>query len=104
MLERFLNLLEGLSCLNGRAVLLAVSGGIDSMCLAELFLRTGRPFEVLHCNFGLRGADSDADCALVSDWCRERGIPCHIKPFDTFDYASAHGVSIEMAARDLRYA
>ena len=104
MLERFLNLLEGLSCLNDRAVLLAVSGGIDSMCLAELFLRTGRPFEVLHCNFGLRGADSDADCALVSDWCREHVIPYHIKQFDTFDYASAHGVSIEMAARDLRYA
>ena len=104
MLERFLNLLEELSCLKGRTVLLAVSGGVDSMCLAELFFRSGRPFEVLHCHFGLRGADSDADCALVSDWCRDRGIPCHVKQFDTIRYASAQGISIEMAARDLRYA
>ena len=104
MLERLIHTLEGLPCQPDRVVLLAVSGGMDSMCMADLFLRTGRPFEVLHCNFGLRGADSDADEVLVREWCMEAGVPFHVRHFDTSWYAAEQGVSIEMAARDLRYA
>ena len=83
--------------------LLAVSGGADSMCLLEKVRLQGGPFAVAHCNFRLRGAESDADEALVREYCSGYGIPLHVKGFDTADYASERGVSIEMAARELRY-
>ena len=85
--------------------LLAVSGGIDSMCLASLFLNSsaGRRFAVAHCNFHLRGEDSDSDEALVAAWCGRNGVRYHKADFDTEHYASSHSVSIEMAARELRY-
>ena len=85
--------------------LLAVSGGIDSICLASLFLNSsaGRRFAVAHCNFHLRGEDSDSDEALVAVWCGRNGVRYHKADFDTEQYASSHNVSIEMAARELRY-
>ena len=85
--------------------LLAVSGGMDSMCMADLFLReTGKDnFAVAHCNFSLRGDESDGDEALVRDWAESNGVRLFVKRFDTSAYAKAHGISIEMAARDLRY-
>lgn len=85
--------------------LLAVSGGIDSMCLASLFLNSsaGRRFAVAHCNFHLRGEYSDSDEALVAAWCGRNGVRYHKADFDTEQYASSHSVSIEMAARELRY-
>ena len=85
--------------------LLAVSGGIDSICLASLFLNSssGRRFAVAHCNFHLRGKDSDSDEALVAAWCGRNGVRYHKADFDTEQYASSHNVSIEMAARELRY-
>lgn len=85
--------------------LLAVSGGIDSICLASLFLNSsaGRRFAVAHCNFHLRGEDSDSDEALVAAWCGRNGVRYHKADFDTEQYASSHSVSIEMAARELRY-
>ena len=87
-------------------ILLAVSGGIDSMYLAnrapELF--PGARFGVAHCNFGLRGEESDGDEAFVRAWCGRRGLPFHLKRFDTRAWAAEHGQSIEMAARELRYA
>lgn len=85
--------------------LLAVSGGIDSICLASLFLNSsaGRRFTVAHCNFHLRGEDSDSDEALVAAWCGRNGVRYHKRDFDTEQYASSHNVSIEMAARELRY-
>ena len=87
-------------------ILLAVSGGIDSMYLAnrapELF--PGARFAVAHCNFRLRGAESDADEAFVRDWCRGHGLECFVRAFDTRDCAASRGISIEMAARELRYA
>ena len=87
------------------AALLAVSGGIDSICLASLFLNSssGRRFAVAHCNFHLRGEDSDSDEALVAAWCGRNGVRYHKADFDTEQYASSHNVSIEMAARELRY-
>ena len=87
-------------------ILLAVSGGIDSMYLTnrapELF--PGARFAVAHCNFGLRGAESDGDEAFVQAWCTEHGMECFTEHFDTRAYAAEHGQSIEMAARELRYA
>lgn len=86
-------------------LLLAVSGGVDSMCMADLFqsLEERVPFAVAHCNFHLRGEESDGDEALVADWAREHSVPLHITSFDTEKYASDNGISIEMAARELRY-
>ena len=85
--------------------LLAVSGGIDSMCMADLFLREigADSFAIAHCNFHLRGAESDGDEALVKAWADSNGVRMHRVDFDTKAYAGERGVSIEMAARDLRY-
>ena len=87
-------------------VLLAVSGGIDSMCMAELFAALGPhlSFAMAHCNFHLRGEESDGDEALVRSWAEAHGITLHVRDFDTETYARENGISIEMAARDLRYA
>ncbi len=86
-------------------ILLAVSGGIDSMYMLhrapELF--PGASFAAAHCNFSLRGAESDGDEAFVRDECRSLGIECFTVRFDTRSYATEHGISIEMAARELRY-
>ena len=84
-------------------VLVAVSGGRDSMVLAEKVRRSDGPFAVAHCNFRLRGADSDADEALVREWASKYGVKCHVRAFDTEAFAAAKGISIEMAARQLRY-
>ncbi len=80
-------------------VLLAVSGGVDSMCMAELFLRSSlKPgFALAHCNFHLRGGESDSDEALVRSWGGRYGIKVHTVDFDTAGYAEKYGVSIEMA-------
>ena len=67
----------------------------------ELF--PGSEAAVAHCNFSLRGAESDGDERFVRGRCRELGVPCFVKRFDTAAYASENGISIEMAARDLRY-
>ena len=84
-------------------VLVAVSGGRDSMVLAEKVRREGGPFAVAHCNFRLRGAESDADEALVREWAAKHGVTCHVQAFDTETYAATEGISVEMAARKLRY-
>ena len=88
-----------------KSTLLAISGGIDSMCMADIFVRRCpcESLAVAHCNFNLRGAESDGDEALVRSWAEEHGIRCHVKSFDTKDFAARHGISIEMAARELRY-
>lgn len=91
--------------MKSKSTLLAISGGIDSMCMADIFVRR-YPYEslaVAHCNFNLRGSESDGDEALVRRWADEHGIRCHVKSFDTRSFAAEHGVSIEMAARELRY-
>lgn len=84
-------------------LLVAVSGGIDSICLAQKVRLEGGPFAMAHCNFGLRGAESDGDEAFVKEWAGRYGIPIHVKHFDTQAFASANGISVEMAARRLRY-
>lgn len=86
-------------------VLLAVSGGVDSMTMAALFaagVRCG--IAVAHMNFSLRGEESDRDERFVADWCGASGVRFFCKRVDTVSYAAEHGISIEMAARNLRYA
>ena len=83
--------------------LVAVSGGIDSMCLAEKVRLEGGPFAIAHCNFGLRGEESDGDEEFVRAWAARYGVQCHVKHFDTLEYAASEKISTEMAARRLRY-
>ncbi len=104
MQERFDRILKGLLP-DGEAVLLAVSGGIDSMCMADLFLNSAAkvPFALAHCNFHLRGEESDSDEILVREWAERHEVIFIKKDFDTRGYAVSKGISIEMAARELRY-
>lgn len=88
---------------HGSRVLAAVSGGIDSMCMLELMDKCGYDYGIAHCNFHLRGDDSDADAGFVNSWAERHGVKCHNIDFDTVEYASTRGISIEMAARELRY-
>lgn len=85
-------------------ILLTVSGGIDSIVLFDLFLKAGFSFAVAHCNFCLRGDESDKDEQFVSDLAIRNGISFHVKRFDTSSFASNNALSIQMAARELRYA
>ena len=84
-------------------ILLAVSGGADSMLMLHLFVNAGFPIAVAHCNFGLRGAESDEEEQFVANYCDHHNLVCHIKHFNTSEFAMQEGISIEMAARDLRY-
>ena len=86
-------------------LLLAVSGGMDSMCLAHLYLQTYgvSGFAMAHCNFNLRADEGDGDTALVEEWAGSYGVRLHVERFDTLAFAEQNGLSIEMAARELRY-
>jgi tRNA(Ile)-lysidine synthase len=85
-------------------IIVALSGGVDSMVMTELFYQLNQNIFVAHCNFQLRGMESDRDSSFVKNYCKQRNIPHEIKYFDTKQYAKEHGISIQMAARDLRYA
>ena len=104
MFEKFLKYLS-FKCEAGcRAkIILAVSGGIDSMVMADLFSRTGYETAIAHCNFKLRGSDSDGDELFVTEYASRSGKPFFLKRFDTKGYAAEKSISIEMAARELRY-
>lgn len=84
-------------------VLLAVSGGMDSVVMSRLFSEAGYDFAIAHCNFGLRGEESDADEKFVRKLARKAKVTCHVKHFDTEAFAEDHSLSIQMAARELRY-
>lgn len=83
--------------------IVALSGGADSVALLLMMKELGYNVEAAHCNFHLRGQDSDDDEAFCKSLCHKENIHLHIAHFDTQTYASLHHVSIEMAARDLRY-
>ncbi len=83
--------------------LLAVSGGLDSVVMTHLFARTGFSFAIAHVNFCLRGAESDADEALVHSLAHELKVPFHTTRFDTEAIAAERGLSIQVLARELRY-
>lgn len=87
-----------------KPVLVALSGGADSVALLRVLLRLGYSCVAAHCNFRLRGEESQHDELFVRDLCLRLHVTCHIESFDTETYANEHGLSIEMAARDLRYA
>jgi len=84
-------------------VLVAVSGGIDSMVLLSLLQDADINTVAAHCNFSLRGEESDLDEDFVKTETCKLGVSCRVKRFDTIDYAAQNGLSIQMAARDLRY-
>ena len=83
--------------------LLALSGGPDSVALLRMMLDEGYHVEAAHCNFHLRGAESDHDEAFCKDLCEKLGVKLHVVHFDTKEFAELRGISIEMAARELRY-
>jgi len=89
--------------LPGEKILLAVSGGMDSVAMAELFSRAKFSFGIAHCNFQLRGEESDADETFVKGLAKKLKVPCYIRQFFTTDYADQHRLSTQMAARELRY-
>lgn len=107
IIREFNSALAGLSDgrVEGRRYLLGVSGGIDSMCMAALFLRSELhpQFAVAHVNFSLRGEESDGDMASVEEWGHIHGVRVFTRTFDTKAYASENSVSTQMAARELRY-
>jgi tRNA(Ile)-lysidine synthase len=84
-------------------MLLALSGGIDSMVLAHLLRKAGISFAAAHCNFMLRGKDADDDTAFVQEWCATNDVRCHTISFDTKMLAARRRQSIQTTARDLRY-
>jgi tRNA(Ile)-lysidine synthase len=83
--------------------LVALSGGADSVALMLVLKALGYRIEAVHCNFHLRGEESDRDEQFVKRLSNRENIPLHLIHFDTREYAALHQVSIEMAARDLRY-
>lgn len=87
---------------NQGTVLLALSGGVDSMVLAHLLLENHIVFAAAHCNFSLR-EEAEEDASFVASWCREHNIVCHQIRFDTKEYAASHKQSIQIAARLMRY-
>jgi tRNA(Ile)-lysidine synthase len=84
-------------------LLAAVSGGMDSVLMVHLLLSSGYNFAIAHCNFQLRGAEADTDQAFCKQLAQQCNVPFHTINFDTQNYATANKISIQMAARDLRY-
>ena len=104
MIERFRTALERLVGEPGRQrYLLAISGGADSSVMAPLFHDAGYDFAIAHCNFHLRGEDSNADMRLVQDLAKTLEVPLFVKEFDTLALQKDSGLSVEMMARKLRY-
>jgi len=103
MLENFLHYIDQENLFSDQdAILLGVSGGLDSMVMTDLFDKAGYNVGIAHCNFSLRGNESDDDEQVVKIYAAGKKIPFYSKRFETKKYAAANGTSIQMAARDLR--
>lgn len=89
---------------HGNKTLIAISGGMDSVVLTHLFYKSALPFALAHVNFSLRGVESDSDEDLVIQLAKKYGVECYVKKMKTEEFASNNKVSIQMAARQLRYA
>ena len=94
---------KNFSFLKEKKLFLAVSGGIDSIVLVELLHKLNYKISVLHCNFSLRNLESDADEKFVKSYCNTKNIPISIQKFDTKQFALDYKLSIQVAARKLRY-
>ena len=94
---------EGSGLPMGNTILIALSGGADSVCLLRVMQSLGYDVEAAHCNFHLRGEESLRDENFVNELTEKLGVRLHTAHFDTQGYAETHKVSIEMAARELRY-
>ena len=104
MLNKIANFIEREHLLKpGGRVIVAVSGGADSVCLLLVLRQLGYQVEAVHCNFQLRGEESLRDEEFVKSLCEKLGVNIHLIHFDTVVYAELHQVGIEMAARELRY-
>jgi len=104
MLIRFQQHLDHhLLFLKGKKLLLATSGGIDSMVLVHLLRQLYYDISIAHCNFELRGSESDGDEAFVKEYATENNIPVFVTHFDTALFAADNKLSIQLAARKLRY-
>jgi tRNA(Ile)-lysidine synthase len=104
MLEVFLNFIEQEKLISkGDSTLLAVSGGVDSVVMTNLFSRTGLDYGICHANFQLRGEESKRDELFVRELAGKYNKPVHIRSFDTKKYAKTHKLSLQVAARHIRY-
>ena len=84
-------------------LLVAFSGGVDSVVLAHLLHKAGYAFDIAHCNFQLRGSEADEDTGFCKKFAEATHTAFHVAYFDTKTYASEHKLSTQMAARELRY-
>ena len=104
MLEKLqLHLNSNFPFLKGKRLFLAVSGGMDSIVLLQLFHQLNYEIAVLHCNFSLRNLESDGDEEFVKYYCESKKIPLFVQKFDTKQFAEDAKLSIQVAARKLRY-
>jgi len=104
MIQRFISYInENALFSKDDTILVGVSGGIDSVVLLDLLDKAGFSVAIAHCNFRLRGSESDGDEKLVADLARKYDVPLFKTAFDTEEYALENKISIEMAARELRY-
>lgn len=104
MIEQFRQFIESNRLFDrSDRILVATSGGIDSMVLCALLMKSGYTISIAHCNFHLRGNESDGDQKFVESFAEEHRLDFFTTGFNTTEYAHNHSVSIEMAARELRY-
>ena len=104
MLQKIQNhIAHNFSFLIGKKLLLATSGGLDSMVMVDLFKKLDFNFAMAHCNFQLRGLESFGDQNFVQDYADENGIPLFVTQFDTEAFAKDYNLSTQVAARELRY-
>ena len=104
MFQKFKNHIDtNFSFLQDKQLLVATSGGMDSMVLVNLFQKLKFNIALAHCNFQLRNLESDADEKFVNSYAEQNKMPCHTKKFDTINYSDTHKLSTQVAARNLRY-
>jgi len=104
MLQKFKEHIDShFSFLKDKKVLIACSGGVDSVVLSYLLKKSGFSIGLAHCNFSLRGKESDNDEEFVIDWADKLSIPVFTETFDTKEFAKDQKLSTQMAARELRY-